>query len=150
MQDPRDRFADKLSYHLRLAHEAAQQSYALALAETALTPTHAEALGLIAAHPGIKPSELANLLGRDRSSITAALHALDQRGLLRRETTMRDRRSTLLHLTEPGRQIVAAIATQAEAHERLLDRIIGQDDKPRLVELLRRIAGALAQGGSPQ
>ena len=75
---------------------------------------------------------------------------LDQRGLLRRETTMRDRRSALLHLTAPGHQLLAAIAAQAEAHERLLDHIVGQDDKPRLVELLRRIAGALSQGGSPR
>lgn len=150
MQDPRDRFADKLSHHLRLAHETAQQTYALALAEAALTPIHAEALALIAAQPGIKPSELATLLGRDRSSITAALHTLDERGLLRRETTMRDRRSALLHLTETGHRLVTAIAAQAEAHERLLDRIVGQDDKPKLIELLRRIAGALAQGGSPR
>jgi DNA-binding MarR family transcriptional regulator len=150
MQDPREGFADKLGHHLRLAHEAAQQRYALALADTALTPIHAEALTLIAEHPGIKPSQLAGLLRRDRSSITAALHALDRRGLIRREATMRDRRSALLHVTETGRQSAAAVALLAQSHERLLDRIVGQDDKPRLVELLRRVAGALAEGGSPR
>ena len=108
---------------------------------------HADALALIGSHPGIKPSELAQALRRDRSSITAALHALEQRSLIRRESTTRDRRAALLHVSEAGRQVLDTIAAAAEAHDRLLDQIVGPEDKPHLIELLRRITDAFAQGG---
>jgi DNA-binding MarR family transcriptional regulator len=150
MPDHRARLAGRIAFELRLAHEAAQQSLAAALAEIGLGPVHADALTLIGAHPGIKPSELADALARDRSSITAALHALDQRGLLRRESAMRDRRTALLHLTPAGQEALRATAAIVDAHERLLDRIVGETDKPRVTEMLRRIAAALTDGGSPQ
>lgn len=148
MSDHRARLADRLGLHLRLTHEAAQQSFAAALAGTGLAPVQADALALIGAHPGIKPSDLADALARDRSSITAALHALERRGLLRRETTSRDRRTALLHLTAAGQHTLQAVTAIAAAHEGLLDRIVGPDDKSRFVEVLRRIHAALAQGGS--
>ena len=150
MSEHRARQADHVGLHLRLAQETAQQSLAAALADTGLAPVHADALMLIGAHPGIRPSDLAAALARDRSSITAALHALEQRGLVRRETTSRDRRTALLHLTAAGQHALQAVVAVAAAQERLLDRIVGPDDKSRFVEVLRRIHAALAQGGSPR
>lgn len=141
------RLSDRLSFHLRLAHETAQQRFTVALSDIGLAPAHADVLALVGDHPGIKPSELADTLVRDRSSITAALHVLDQRGLIRRQTTTRDRRATLLHLTDAGQDALRTIAAIAAAHDSLLDRIVGEDDKLRFIEALRRIRGALEQGG---
>ncbi len=150
MSDHRAHLTDRLAFHLRLAHEAAQQSLAAALADTGLAPPHADALALIGAHPGIKPSQLAQVLGRDRSSITAVLHTLERNGLVTRTATTRDRRSTLLHLTDAGRAALQTAAAAAAEQERLLDRIVGEDDKLRLIEVLHRIHATLAQGGNTE
>jgi len=148
MSDHRAILTDKLGFHLRLAHEAAQQSLAARLAETGLAPVHADALALIGAHPGIKPSEIAHALGRDRSSITAALRVLERRNLVRRQATTRDRRSTLLHLTDAGSATLQSISAMVQSQDALLDRIVGPEDKLRLIELLHRIHAALASGGN--
>lgn len=138
----------KLGFHLRRAHEAAQQSLAAALAETGLAPVHADMLALIGAQPGIKPSQIAQLLGRDRSSITAALHVLEANGLIRRQATTRDRRATLLHLTDAGVTLLRSVSALVQAQDALLDRIVGPDDKSRMIGLLHRIHAMLAQGGN--
>lgn len=138
----------RLSFHLRLAHEAVQQSFAAALIDTGLAPVHAEALTLIGAHPGIKPSELAEALGRDRSSITAALHVLQQHHLVDRTATTRDRRATLLHLTDAGQQILAIVNAIAAEQERLLDQALGAEDRPGVIAALHRMRAALAPGGT--
>lgn len=148
MSDHRAHLTGKLGFHLRLAHEAAQQSLAAALADTGLAPVHADTLALIGARPGIKPSDIAQALGRDRSSITAALHVLEANGLIQRQATTRDRRTTLLHLTDSGTGLLQAISPVVQAQDALLDRIIGPDDKSRLIELLHRIHATLAQGGN--
>ena len=148
MPDLRALLSGRIGYALRLAHEAAQQSFAAALAGTGLAPVHADLLMLIGFNPGIKPSELADALARDRSSITGALHVLQERGLIRREATTRDRRASLLYLTEAGEEARRFVAAVADAHERLLDRIAGPDEKPRMMALLDRIGAALAEGGA--
>ena len=146
MADYSARFADTLSYHLRLAHERVQQGFSAALAQGNLAPIQAELLRLIGSHPGIKPSDVADALARDRSSITAALHTLTQHALIRREASRRDRRIVQLHLTEVGQQVLGVVTQAMDAQEQLLDRIVGPDDKPRLIELLRQHRGSARTG----
>jgi len=139
------RFADSLGFHLRMAHEAAQRRSAAGIAATGLETAHAEALAVIGENPGTMPSMIAEALGRDRSSITGTLHVLADRGLIQRERTRRDRRAFLLRLTEAGEVMLRRLQQHAAEHDALLDRIAGAD-KPALLEHLRRITAALADG----
>lgn len=137
------RLGDSIGFHLRMAHEAAQRNIAAGMAETGLDPAHAEVLAVIAENPGIIPSAVADAVGRDRSSITGTLHVLTDRGLIERERTRRDRRATLLKLSEAGAALHHRLLDMAAAHDALLDRIAGED-KPALLAQLRRITTALA------
>lgn len=139
------RFTDSLGFHLRLAHEAAQRRIAAGIAATGLEPVHAEVLAVIGENPGTIPSLIAEAIGRDRSSITGTLHVLSDRGLIQRERTRRDRRAFLLRLTEAGEAMHQRLRQHVAAHDALLDRIAGED-KPALLEQLRRITTALADG----
>mgnify|MGYP001618589340 CR=1 FL=1 len=49
---------------------------------------------------------VANLLGLDRTTLTAALKPLERRGLVTVEPDLRDRRGRLLRLTEEGRRLL--------------------------------------------
>lgn len=137
------RLTDSLGFQLRMAHEAAQRNIAAGIAETGLEPAHAEVLAVIGENPGIIPSLVADAIGRDRSSITGTLHVLTDKGLIQRERTRRDRRASLLHLTEHGAAMHRRLQELAARHDALLDRIAGED-KPALLAQLRRITAALA------
>ncbi len=139
------RFADSVGFHLRRSHEVAQQHVAASLADTGLMPIHAEVLAVIGDNPGTIPSVVAESLGRDRSSVTGILRTLLDRGLIERARTTRDRRAALLQLTPAGEAMLQRLQERAAACDTALDRILGED-KPALLEQLRRITTALAEG----
>ncbi len=139
------RFADSVGFHLRRSHEVAQQHVAASLADTGLMPIHAEVLAMIGDNPGTIPSVVADALGRDRSSVTGILRTLLDRGLIERARTTRDRRAALLRLTATGEALLQRLQERVAACDATLDRILGQD-KPALLEQLRRIGAALAEG----
>ncbi len=139
------RFADSVGFHLRRAHEVAQQHVAASMADTGLLPIHAEVLAMIGDNPGTIPSVVADALGRDRSSVTGILRTLLDRDLIERARTARDRRAALLRLTPAGHAILQRVQDRAAASDAMLDRILGED-KLALLEHLRRIAAALAEG----
>ncbi len=139
------RFADSVGFHLRRAHEVAQQQVAASLADTGLLPIHAEVLAMIGDNPGTIPSVVADVLGRDRSSVTGILRTLLDRGLIERARTNRDRRAALLRLTPIGEALLRLLQQRVDACDVALDRILGED-KPALLAHLRRIAAALAEG----
>jgi DNA-binding MarR family transcriptional regulator len=142
------RFAESVGFHLRRAHEVAQQAVAANLAETGLMPIHAEVLAMIGDNPGTIPSVVAEALGRDRSSVTGILRTLLERGLIERARTTRDRRAALLQLTVAGQTMLERLQARVQACDTTLDRMLGAD-KPALLRDLRRIIGALAEGERP-
>lgn len=139
------RFADSVGFHLRRAHEAAQQQVTASLADTGLMPIHAEVLAMIGDNPGTIPSVVADALGRDRSSVTGILRTLLDRGLIERARTNRDRRAALLRLTADGEAMLQRLWERAAVCDAALDRILGED-KPALLDRLRHIAAVLAEG----
>ncbi len=56
-----------------------------------------------------------------------------------------DRRAYPLQLTAKGRNHLAELSRQAEAHDHLLDAIVGSYNKPLLIHLLQRIVNGLAE-----
>jgi MarR family transcriptional regulator, temperature-dependent positive regulator of motility len=139
------RFADSVGFHLRRSHEAAQQHVAASLADTGLMPIHAEVLAMIGDNPGTIPSVVAEALGRDRSSVTGILRTLLDRGLIERARTTRDRRAALLQLSANGEAMLQRVQERVAACDATLDGILGEG-KPALLDQLRRITAALAEG----
>jgi DNA-binding MarR family transcriptional regulator len=139
------RFADSVGFHMRRTHEVAQQYVATSLADTGLMPIHVEVLAVIGDNPGTIPSVVADALGRDRSSVTGILRTLIDRGLIDRARTIRDRRAALLRLTPAGEVMLQRAQRRVAACDATLDRILGED-KPALLEQLRRISAALLEG----
>ena len=81
--------------------------------------------------PGISQRELATRLGTTPSRIVPLLDSLEQRALVERSRSERDRRNYELSLTETGQALLAPLRTIAEAHQRAV-----------LAALTRRRAGA--------
>jgi DNA-binding MarR family transcriptional regulator len=88
-------------------------------------------------------TELAALLGLEISTVSRRVKALEDRGLVARETSPTDRRATLLRLTPEGRALFEKLS--ASWREMLTEVLDGWDPFSIEVfaELFSRFAGAL-------
>jgi DNA-binding MarR family transcriptional regulator len=136
-------FSDLIGYFLRIAQEASFQALRQAAGKTDLKPGWYTILSILSANPGLTPTELSRLCGRDRSTLTATLHGLDSRGLIARRRKDRDQRSYGVKLTASGEAMLRRLRVIAHAHDARLDAIVGRD-KPALLALLRRLVDGLA------
>jgi len=133
-----------LGFNLRLAQEASFQAFARRTGFADLRPARFAILALIDANPGVSQTALSAAAGRDKSTLTPALADLERRGLIRRERAAHDRRSYALRLTDDGRAVLRELARHAAAHDRLLDRLVGLENKAAFLAALRRIAMGLS------
>ena len=88
-------------------------------------------------------TELAGLLGLEISTVSRRVKALEDRGLVERETSPTDRRAALLRLTPEGRALFERLSTSWR--EMLAEVLDGWDPLSIEVfsELFRRFADAL-------
>ncbi len=135
-------FADVIGYHLRIAQEASFAAIRQGAGSSDLKPGWYTLLTILSDNPGLTPSEISRLCGRDRSTLTTTLKALDARGLILRERKADDQRSYSVRLTEAGETMLKDLRVIAHAHDDRLDAIVGKD-KVMFLAVLRRIVGAL-------
>src|ERR1700756_2844735 len=97
-------FADVIGYHLRIAQEASFAAIRQGGGKEDLKPGWYTILTLLSDNPGLTPSQLSRLCGRDRSTLTAVLKDLARRGLIAPRRNRNDQRSYSVRLTEVGRE----------------------------------------------
>ena len=107
------------------------------LAPLGLTPAQERALRVITrADEPRRMTELADQLGIVPRSLTTVIDALEEAGLVRREVDSRNRRATLVHLTEKG---AAVRDDMREARRRAAEDLfapLAGDDREALARLL--------------
>ena len=139
-------FQNLIGYHLRVAQEASFQTFAKAAGKADLKPGWYALLTVLAERESMPPSELSRICGRDRSTLTSSLKELTRRKLIERRLNPDDQRSYSVRLTEMGRKMQARLHAIADAHDRHLDEVAGED-KAVLITALGRIAATF---GAPQ
>jgi DNA-binding MarR family transcriptional regulator len=107
------------------------------LAPLGLTPAQERALRIVTrSEEPLRMTELADRLGIVPRSVTTVIDALEQAGLVRRETDPRNRRAIRLHLTDRGR---AVRDDMREARRRAAEDLfapMSAEDRKALAELL--------------
>ena len=96
---------------------------------------------LVLANGPLSPKRLAQALALSAPNLTMLLDRLQQRGLLRRERSLLDRRSQNVVLTDDGLRIAQASAAEAAPMERALDGRLSRAEQAMLIELLSKVAG---------
>lgn len=137
--------SDAIAYALRVAQEASFAAYLQRVGNPDLKPGRYTVLMLLAANPGLTPTALSRSSGRDKSTLTNTLRDLEARGYVVRSRREGDRRSHAVSLTPAGRDLLDQLRRHAEAHDAMLDRLVGAD-KARLMSILGRITRALGEG----
>ncbi len=100
------------------------------------------ALHHLAAAPGGLPlGQLAERLACVKSNVTQLVDRLEADGLVRRVPDPSDRRSVLAQVTPRGRErFEVAARAQERAEAAILDGL-GEEERERLADLLRRVGG---------
>ena len=130
-----------LGFHLRMASAAVARDFAATLEDLGLTQKQCAVLELIAANPQVSQIDMAATLGMDRATMMAVVDRLDDRGLVLRAASQRDRRRQELTLSESGQTLLREARRRIAQHERrFLDRL-GPERAALLMQLLPAIYG---------
>src|SRR6185437_15877764 len=132
-----------VGFNLRMAQEAAFQAFSRRSQEIGESPGRFATLTIIARNPGISQTELSHANGRDKSSLTPVVEDLVRRGLVERKRMREDRRTYRLNLTPAGKKTLTMLTRCARRHERVMDGIIGQRDRKRFIQIVKRLAAEM-------
>ena len=118
------------------------------LAAAGVTGDEFALYSVLAAAPGITPSELSRWMAAPPTSVSSYVKRLEARGHLVREAHPSDRRSYRIHLTAAGRRTHRTAATLfAPVRARVIDALAAHDDRVEdSLLLLRELVDDLRAG----
>ena len=88
---------------------------------------------------GITQQQLAASVTMRSSTTAAAIQDLERQDLVRKVPSETDRRKTIVHLTELGRELVKGISKEADQINELLRRRFSNVEAKQLKSLLQRL-----------
>ena len=120
------------------AHAAGK--FAERLGRLRLSPPHAGILGVLRKSGGLSQQGLAEALHMHPSGLVAIIDELEERGLVKRQDSLDDRRTYELHLTDKGQAALRDIARVGQEHNESLCAALSQREREQLTGFLQRIA----------
>lgn len=109
----------------------------------ALEPREFALLRAVGAAEGQSQQAIGEQLQIPPSRMVAFVDALEERGVLERRQNPTDRRARALHLTDPGRELLASAFAAAADFERDLCAGLSGEEREELLALLGRVAARL-------
>jgi DNA-binding MarR family transcriptional regulator len=129
-----------IGYRLRRAQLSVFQRFLSVFDDLKLRPVEYSVLVLIAANPGRKQTEIAEVLGVKRANFVTLVHGLEERGLVERIASEADKRANALHLTTEGDVFLRRARDVHETMENgLIERLGGEKERETLLALLDRL-----------
>jgi DNA-binding MarR family transcriptional regulator len=128
-----------VGFHIRLAHGAVYRHFTESFTDIDLTQKQVTVLWLVADHPDIAQTDLAQRMRMDRATTMAIVNRLEARGYLVRGKSLSDARKQTLNLTGDGQEALIAAKEAIRQHEDWLKARFTDKEVERLIELLTRI-----------
>lgn len=129
-----------VGYGVRRAQLALNDRFIQSLAPWNITPPRFSALVVISRNPGLKLTQLAQVLGIARSGAVMLVDALEDLGYVERLDVPEDRRAFGLALTVKGQQDLAGIIQAVESQDQLAAGALSASEQAQLLRLLQKIA----------
>ena len=130
---------DLIGYNLKRAYIIVQKDFRQALGQDGLSARVFSALSLTVKFPNITQSELARMMGIERSGLVAIVDELEERSYLQRAPVPGDRRVQALVPTDAGRRAYSDAISKVRAHEDKLFADMTADERATLLSLLKQI-----------
>ncbi len=133
------RSAGSASFLLAQLGNHAATKFAERLEPLGFAPYHAGILRILAQSPGVSQQDLAKTLSMHASRLVGILDELQQRNLVERRPSERDRRLYALHLTSDGESALRRIGEAAREHHQALMAGLSAEQQKQLTDLLEII-----------
>ncbi len=121
------------------------------LREKRITFTQFRALLLLSEEEGQTLSQLSRRLSRTRCAVTGLVDRLEEKGLVRRKRSRRDRRQIHVTLTEKGRELAAELREKvAPEMSKLAEKLMGaltETEAAALVSSLGKLSESMLGAG---
>ena len=129
---------------LRAAYLALHRQTNDCFAKDGVTADQFVLLAALTEADGVTQQELVRRVGSDPNTVRAMLLLLEGRGLVARERHLADGRARSVTLTVQGRQVFQKLWRRSEPLRIRMMAAFQPDEVTALVELLSRVAGAMA------
>lgn len=136
---------------IRRLHQLSSMVFARRVREAGydLTPVQFCALDMLRFNPGIDQAGLAQAIAKDRATIGGVVDRLEQKGLVKRPVSRRDRRARALFLTAKGEETLTALMPVVEDSQKEILPGLEAAEYRQFVELAAKVAqAARAQAAS--
>jgi len=94
---------------------------------------------IVSRHPGIRPSALAALIMRDRSSMGRLVDKMARQDLLIRQHDPQDQRSQALFLTAKGQQLARKVIQLAQEQDHDFFSMVTEEDKSVIINAFNKV-----------
>jgi DNA-binding MarR family transcriptional regulator len=118
------------------------------IAQLGVTQAEAHVLSQLHRSGSTAIGTLHHEFGRKRSTLTNVIDRLEQRGCVRRELNVADRRSFILHLTPDGQQAASVVSAAIDRLEHDLAARASADDLAAIDRVIDALAHAVRASGS--
>ena len=128
-----------VGHHIGRAYRALFDHFCQTTAEYDITPRQFVALVLIDSNPGSSQTIISRAAGIERSTMVSLVDILEERKLVVRSRSTKDRRSYALTITEQGRDLVAKVKPLVTAHDTHVTQHLSDEDKDLMVKSLDKV-----------
>jgi DNA-binding MarR family transcriptional regulator len=111
-----------------------------------LSPPQELVLLHCAEHGPVNQADLVRYLGRDRSTVTNMLQAMERSGLVTRQAVATDRRTRVVELLDAGRDLVPAVHAVWTRLESDMAAAVSRNQRRALLDALALVRDALLRG----
>lgn len=137
---------DCVNFQLSQAQNAVFSYYKCRLAQYDVTPSQYAVLSCLWENDCQSPTQLAQILGLDTSSITGLLTRTESKGLIQRQFSIEDRRAVIIHITDRGMALKEAITQTIDDSNQVMMEGITKEES----EVLRKCLAQLMQNAQKQ
>jgi DNA-binding MarR family transcriptional regulator len=119
-----------------------QIAVAIFMAETAefgITPVQYSALLAVRNHKGIDQTTLTEIIAFDRSTIGEVLRRLENKGLIRRAVSAKDRRTRMLYITPAGRRLLGRARKVVDAAQLKIVAPLNHRERAKFMDMMRKL-----------
>lgn len=96
-------------------------------------------LFLVDDYPGVRPSQVADVLMRDRPATGRIIDRMVSAGIIRRETSTEDQRAQALYITDKGHELAEKVREIIRAQEAEFFDFIAPEDRDQFMQMLKRV-----------
>lgn len=104
-----------------------------------LVPSHGDILSALLKHERLTMKEIADKIGRDKSTVTVLVNKLIDQGYIEKTRDIEDNRVVFVSLTEKGRELKPMFDSISKDLLSIVYKGVSEDEKEELLTILRKI-----------